>query len=108
MDSWMAFAKARPIQIFAAILLLAALADWPYGYYTFLRLVVCLAAAFLAWQSFQAKRPPWGFAMTAIALLFNPFFLVHFHRHQWAWIDVLAAVAFLAFPPVPRLPAPDR
>ena len=99
MDRWPALANARPAQIFAAVMLLTALDDWPYGCYTVLRLAVCLAAAVLAWQSFQTKWPAWGFAMTALAFLFYPVVLIHFHRHQWACIDVLAAVAFLACPP---------
>ena len=99
MDRWMAFAKGRPIQMWVAGLLLAALADWPYGCYTFLRLAVCLAGTVLAWQSFQGRRPAWTLAMTGLALLFNPLILLHFHRQEWAWIDVAASLIFLACPP---------
>lgn len=93
------------MQMCVAGLLLAALADWPYGYYTFLRLGVCLVAGVLAWQSFQAERPAWGLAMTGLALLFNPFILVHFHRQEWAWIDMVSALVFLVCPtPKPKEP----
>jgi hypothetical protein len=93
------FVSRRLVQICAAVLLLAALFDWPYGFYTFLRLAVCLAAAVLAWQSYKAKRPAWALAMTGFTLLFNPFIQVHFHRNQWSLIDAVAAVVFLACPP---------
>lgn len=99
MDRWIAFAKGRLMQVCVAGLLLAALADWPYGYYTFLRLAVCLAGAILAWQSFRDQRPVWALAMTALALLFNPLILVHFHRQEWAWIDAVSALVFLVYPP---------
>ena len=36
--------------------------------------------------------------MVGLVLLFNPIHTVHFRRGEWAWIDALAALAFLAFP----------
>lgn len=94
----------REIQVCAAALLLAAIADWPYGYYEFLRIAVCAAASVLAWRSSQTAWPLWAIFMAGIALLFNPIIPVHFQRAEWAWIDAVAAVVFLAFPPVQKRP----
>lgn len=92
------FLRGREVQVGAAALLFAALAKWPYGFYDFLRLAVCAAAAFLAWRTSRSGRPMWTLAMAGIALLFNPITPVRFHRAEWAWIDGAVAIIFLASP----------
>jgi|SRR5450759_2969750 hypothetical protein len=92
------FLIGRQIQILAAILLLIALANWPYGYYQFLRLSVLAAAVISSWRKWREGSPFWAVVLASLALLFNPFQPVHFRREEWAWIDVLAALAFLACP----------
>ncbi len=96
------FLTGREVQFCAAALLFAALAKWPYGFYDFLRLAVCAAAAFLAWRTSRSGRPLWALAMVGITLLFNPIIPVRFHRAEWARIDAAAAIVFLAFPPVKK------
>ena len=98
MNRFQAFVAGREVQISAAVLLLAALADWPYGYYQFLRWAVCAAAAFCAWRALQDGRTTWLIGFVGLALLFNPFHTIHLRRSEWALIDALAALAFLAFP----------
>ena len=94
--------SGRGLQICTAALLFVALANWPYGYYSFLRLAVCAAASVLAWRASKAGRPLWTLVMAGIALLFNPIIPVRFHRAEWAWIDAVAASVFLALPPVKK------
>ena len=36
-----------------AILLVLAVLPWPYGYYTFLRICICVASAYLAFQEWD-------------------------------------------------------
>ena len=62
-----------------AVLLVLAQADWPYGYYMFLRLVVCAAAGFLAWQQWQVedRLSGWVAGLIGICLLFNPIVPIH-------------------------------
>lgn len=84
-----------------------ALADWPYGYYQFLRFAVFAAAALSSWRSWQDGSPFWAVALAGLALLFNPFLPVHFRRDEWAWIDILAALAFLACPSTKPKPRDD-
>ena len=62
--------------------LLLALFPLPYGYYTLLRIVVCGAAAYLAYRSFSASRrvTTWVLVLGALALLFNPLIPVHLEQ----------------------------
>ena|SRR5690606_27257769 len=78
-----------------AAMLLLALLQLPYGYYTLLRLVVCLTAAIIAFQSWP-KHQAWSIAFGLVALLFNPLILVSFDRETWAPIDVAVAMMYLS------------
>jgi hypothetical protein len=78
-------------------MLVIALAPLPYGYYTLLRLVVCAAAAYLAFVGHKAGMTQfWTGAMAVVALLFNPLIPVYLSRGVWAPIDVLVTVLFVA------------
>jgi len=78
----------------ASVLLLlgAAFARWPYGYYTFLRLVVCGTAIYLAILAWGAGRSGWVIVLVLTALLFNPVFLVRMRRADWQPFDIGAAI----------------
>ena len=77
-----------------ALMLLLALGDLPYGYYTLLRFVVCGAAVLLAIQDAQLRGgiSAWTVALAATALLFNPLIPVHLSRDAWAPIDMSLAL----------------
>lgn len=79
--------------IVPVVMLLAALAPLPYGFYTLLRLVVCAASIVIAYLSFK-RQPAWGVGFIVLALLFNPFVIVGLPRDVWAPIDVAAAILF--------------
>lgn len=90
--------EKRPVLIpslIASVMLILALAPWPYGYYMLLRLVVCGVAVFIAVKAMELKRDwaIWTFGF--IAVLFNPFILVHLAREIWLPIDIVFAVLFL-------------
>jgi hypothetical protein len=95
-----AFLSGRQLQICAAVLLVAAMAHWPYGYYQFLRLAICAAACLSVWRLSSMKSTLWAIALAAIAVLFNPFIPVHLHRADWLWINAGCAAAFLGSPPL--------
>jgi len=101
------YLAGREIQICVAFLLVLALADWPYGYYQFLRLAVFIAAGLSSWRSWKEGRPFWAVVLASLALLFNPFQPIHFRRDEWAWIDALAALIFLVCPPMKPKPHDD-
>lgn len=101
MLKWKEYLVGREVQLCVTTLLLAAFMDWPYGYYQFLRLAVCAASAFCAWRAWP-QRPLWAIGMIGLILLFNPIFTINFRRSEWVWIDIMAALAFLAFPPTKK------
>lgn len=79
-----------------AALLVVAILPLPYGYYTFLRLVVTIAAAATAYVAYQSSRSlSWRvIVMGLVALLFNPVVTVALSRSTWLPIDLLTAGLF--------------
>ena len=76
-----------------AILLFLAFLELPYGYYTFLRLVVTGMALYAAfWLLEKGSINFW--VMLAIAALFNPLIPVHLTKEIWLPIDVLVGIYF--------------
>jgi hypothetical protein len=84
------------VWIVPAGMLLVALAPLPYGYYTLLRFVVCVAAAFLAWKHYASAHGigAWTVGLGLMAILFNPLVPVYLSRGAWAPIDIGAAIVF--------------
>ena len=91
--------------LIAALMLLGALAHWPYGYYQLLRFVVCGVSIYVAvvayrWQKLWAT---WLFG--CIAVLFNPLIPIHLSRELWQPIDVACAVLFIIVTMILKEPA---
>jgi hypothetical protein len=78
------------------LLLLAVGGKWPYGFYTFLRLVVCGGAAYLAFAAHSLDKRAWVWLMGATALLFNPVIRVPMARSSWQVVDLVTALVFAA------------
>lgn len=76
-------------------LLLAATARLPYGYYTFIRIVVCASALFIAIAGWSGSRI-WSAIFCLVAILFNPVLPVYLHRGTWFYFDVGVAAIFAA------------
>ena len=80
-------------------MLLVAPGDWPYSYYTALRVVVCLFAALFAFSAIQIEPGNWTKFIVGgnvvIALLYNLFLPVHLgNKDVWSGVN-LATVAVL-------------
>lgn len=80
-----------------AVLLVVALAPLPYGYYTLLRLVVCIAAIIVALVAYQRQKAVNWQVVTfgIVAILFNPIIIVALNRGVWAALDIACAALFL-------------
>jgi hypothetical protein len=81
-----------------AALLVIATSHLPYGYYTFLRIVVCGFAglvAFISWEDNTISRI-WSVAFVMMAVLFNPFVPVYLNRATWFYLDIGAAIVIVA------------
>ena len=89
--------KVLPIPIIISIimLLMAILGHWHYGFYTLLRLVVCLTSIFVASFAYKARLRYWTYMMGLIALLFNPIIKVYFNKSTWQLIDLVTAIIFV-------------
>ena len=75
-------------------MLVMAVLPLPYGYFMLLRLVVTASATYVAYENFVKGIANWGVIFVVIALLFNPFYVVHFDKAIWAVIDLIVAGLF--------------
>ena len=98
MKSIQHFLKSRPHAVpvlISVVMLLACLHEWPYGYYTLMRWIVCGTAIFTAYRAFVDKgRKPsvWMWIFIFIAFLFNPIAPIPLEREMWVIIDIVVAV----------------
>lgn len=85
------------IWLMPAVLLIIALTQLPYSYYQFLRIVVCIAAGYLAYSEFKLKDKLniWAIVFALLVVLFNPIITIHLAREVWAFFDVITAVIFI-------------
>lgn len=82
----------------AVAILLVAVLDMPYGYYTLVRLVVTVAALLTAWHAVALSRSPmWVGVMCLVAILFNPVVPVYLQRETWFFIDLAVAAALMLY-----------
>ena len=70
-------ANYQAVRFAAAGFWLAALGPWAYDYYMLLRVIVCVAAALLAFLAYRSSNELaiWCGVFAALAIRFNPFFL---------------------------------
>jgi uncharacterized protein DUF6804 len=77
------------LSVLATSMVVLGLVDMPYGFYTLLRVILCLTAA----VGFAAARRrddlPWTWAYGALAVLYNPVLPVHLGA-KGLWILVNA------------------
>ncbi|MFG0284227.1 MAG: DUF6804 family protein [Phycisphaerales bacterium JB039] len=73
-----------------AVLCGLALKDMPYGYYTFLRFAVTVAAI-VAIVTLRLGNSVLAWVWLIVGLLFNPVIVIHLARSTWAGIDVAVA-----------------
>lgn len=76
--------------------LVAALADLPIGYYTFLRIIIFISAIIVIYSEYEGEITGWILAFGIIAILFNPIIPIYLHeKSTWAIIDIAAALLFV-------------
>ncbi|MBU0621360.1 MAG: hypothetical protein KJ795_05900 [Gammaproteobacteria bacterium] len=67
----------------------------PYGYYVFLRVVVCFSAIVFAALGSGHKRDNLWFLFAAIGVLYNPFIPFHLARGTWLLFNAATIAAFI-------------
>ncbi len=89
----------KALVLVPAVLLAVGVLPLPYGFYTFLRLVVCLVCAILAYMEWKKSETvsPWSVALGLVAILFNPVFPVHLTKTIWAVLDLASAAMLVLY-----------
>ena len=95
-------------RIIAIILLLVAIGDLPYGFYTLLRFIVCGVAAYGALISNELEKDIWTWIFGIIAILFNPLIPIHLDKGIWTIIDIIVAAILLSSLFLIRKPSHDN
>ncbi|MEI6624065.1 MAG: DUF6804 family protein [Actinomycetes bacterium] len=72
-------------------MLLATLTEWPYGYYTILRVLVSAVSAYGVVQAAERQVGAWAWVLGTLAVVFNPIIPVHLDRGTWIVVDLIAA-----------------
>lgn len=98
MTSRMSPKKNKLIWYIPAAVLIFALFRLPYGYYIFLRLIVCIAAGYLAYSEYRPedKLNNWVIIFALTTILFNPLIKVFLPRLAWTLINIFCAGLFIA------------
>ncbi|SDE83026.1 DUF6804 family protein [Epilithonimonas hungarica] len=84
--------------IFSACALFCFIAVLPLSlfYYTFLRIVVFIAAGIVVYYFGRQKEFHWVIVFGIILILFNPIFPIHFYlKSIWIPIDIVTGILFL-------------
>lgn len=71
----------------------AALADWPYGYYQLLRIAVTGYAIWIAWWLSKADKENVMWIFIFIAVAFNPVIKISMERATHEILNIITAIA---------------
>lgn len=86
----------QTLSIIAAILLIIGCFHLPIGYYTFLRIVVCIVAVILLFYPMSESVTYRHIINGLVAILFNPVIPIYLHsKTAWVTIDAVAAGWFI-------------
>jgi hypothetical protein len=81
----------------SCLMLLAALfGDFPYGYYQFLRWVVCSTLILLAFRVYSQKKELLTGGLGLLAFVYNPISPVHYSRSTWSIVNITTVALLLA------------
>ena len=83
------------IRYIVSAMLLLAIADLPYGYYTILRIIVTIVAGITAFIASEQDNEIWMILFGAIAILFNPIIPIYLDKEIWVVIDIIVAILFV-------------
>jgi hypothetical protein len=86
-----------PFIVAIVALLLAIPRVWPYGYYQFLRFLVCGVAIYGALHTYHNRRIAWCGLLAGMALLFNPLIPIHLSKSTWSIVDFMTATLLAIF-----------
>lgn len=86
----------KTVFIFTALCCFIAILPLPIFYYTFLRIIVFLAAGIVVYYFGRQRELKWIIIFGIILILFNPILPIHFYlKSVWIPIDIATGILFL-------------
>ena len=81
----------------AVLLIIAPLVSFPYGFYTFLRLIVSITAGIIIFHSYKGAGGinEISIIFALILVLYNPIAPVHLSREIWMPINFITAGIYI-------------
>lgn len=83
------------IKLLLPLLLIFCLADMPYGYYIFTRIIMTITAALLAYNYFDQNKKEIAYFWGAIAIMFQPIYKIPLGRELWKGVDIIIAIILI-------------
>lgn len=94
----------KPFLTFCALCCFIGIFRLPIEYYTFLRILVSVAALLVLYITLSAKQHYFSIIFLVILILFNPVFPIYlFRKSLWIPIDTITGIAFLLITFVDKL-----
>jgi hypothetical protein len=90
-------ANKKESLIAACLLLWAILPINPYGYYQFLKIIICGMSIYFASNSKDKNQEKWFYIMIFFAILYNPVFPIHLKRSWWQIINLFTGITMLVY-----------
>ena len=80
----------------AALLIIAPILSFPFGFYTLLRLIVSTTAGFIIYHSYKGAGGvnEISIIFALILILYNPIIPVHLSREIWMPINFITSVVY--------------
>lgn len=86
-----AFTVTSMLRLISVFTLMLALLDQEYGFYIFLRWIVCITAVVSAYEV-RNRGKFWLLVFVFIGILFNPITPIYLNKTVWRIIDIATAV----------------
>ena len=80
-----------------ALLLLACLADMPYGYFQFVRFASAAFFSYAAYHENEKGSKELAVVFLVLAILFQPFIKISLGRTIWNIVDVIVALGLFGY-----------
>jgi hypothetical protein len=85
------------LSIGIALLLLACLADMPYGYFQFVRFASAAFFSYAAYHENEKGSKELAIVFLVLAILFQPFIKISLGRTIWNIVDVIVSLGLFGY-----------
>ncbi len=79
-------------RLLASVLLIWALVDHEYAYYTILRFVIFGTTSYGIFLAIRFHRIGWAWILGIITILYNPFIPIHLERDMWGIVNICTSI----------------